>query len=316
MESAINAKTNQFISALSLELGNSSYQFPQEEIWYADINDIVSYNKERVLDPSKIICRYRKGSDSVINKFGTEYSIAPHFFIPNKTELGIDVVPESQEHKLAKNWFYNRVKNKKVIFKYANVYKPQEYNLQINISELDIDWNRVCIEAIVKNNKTQIADILIPFNRFHEYFGSGIVIEIQFSKQYEVTTESRETNWALKGFSVCWLWAEDFNKISEDIVELKDDLISLEPYCKILYKFKDKQIKDIRVITQELSRKIDEKMKSLNYPFVIGKCDICDKGYMTKRKSKLGGFFYSCSNWKNGCQHTISIPKECEDDTT
>jgi hypothetical protein len=306
METAINSKTKKIVSALSLEVGNTSYQFPHEEEWFADPNDILSYNQEKITDINKIICKYRKGCPSVMNKFGTEYSIAPCFFIPNKEELGINTIPESKEHKLVKNWFYNRIINKKVIFKYANVYKPQEYKLQINLNELDIDWDRVCIEGIVKNNKTQIADILIPFNRFHEYFGSGIVIEIQFSKQYEVTTEKRQTDWALKGFSVCWLWFDDFEKISEDIVELKEDIISLEPYGKILYNFKDKQIKDIRLVVQDLSRKVDEKMAELNYPFCIGECKNCCKGYMTKQKTKSGWRFYKCSVQ---CGHMIWLEK-------
>jgi len=78
LDFAINKTTGELISALALEL-NPSYIKYEEDTWYADPNMIESYDKEKVLDVTKIEVRYRKGSDSVINKFGTEYSIAPHF---------------------------------------------------------------------------------------------------------------------------------------------------------------------------------------------------------------------------------------------
>ncbi|GAJ16185.1 unnamed protein product, partial [marine sediment metagenome] len=176
MEGSYNSETNTYVTALSLEL-NVSYQFPKNEIWFADPNLIESYDKNKIKDITRIEVRFRKGCDSVIRKdTGKEYSIAPHFFIPNKTKLGINLVPESKEHKLAKNWIYNRIKNKNLKFKYSSVKRPFEYENEININDLEIDYNKIGIEVTVKNRKTQRADIIIPFKKYSELFGTGIVI--------------------------------------------------------------------------------------------------------------------------------------------
>jgi len=310
MEGAINSVTGKYVYAINLEL-NPSYLFPKNEKWYADPNNILSYDKEKIKDITKIEVRYRKGCDKIINWNGTEYSIAPCFYIPNKSKLGINIVPESKEHKLAKNWVYNRIKNKKLIFQYSTVHRPWDYDNEINIKDLDIDYSKVGIEITVKNNKTQRADIIIPLKKYDEFFGTGIIVEIQFSKQYDSTTEKRNYEWAFKGYSICWLWIDDFENISEEIIELKEDKLIIEPLQKILHDFSKKNLNEFRQKIQQLSRLIDKKMQELNYPFCIGECKVCGKGYMTKKKGNYG-WFYGCSNWREGCKHIIQIPKENE----
>ena len=321
MEGAINSTTNEYVSALRIEL-DSSYQFPKEELWYADPNEILTYDKEKVKDIKKIEVRFRKGNDEVQNYNGTIYSIAPCFFIPNKTELGINLIPESKEHKLAKNWIYNRIKKQMLIFQYSTATRPFDYVNTINIKDLNIDYSKVGIEVTIKNNKVQRADIIIPFNSFNILFGTGIVIEIQFSKQYEETTEKRNKEWAFKGYSICWLWIDDFKNISEEIIELKEDKLIIEPLGKILYDYQNKIERDIRLNIQELSRNltdktdtllnlIQEKMKELNYPFCIGECKKCHYGYMTKKKGKYG-YFYGCSNYPL-CKSIIKIEGDNND---
>jgi len=313
MNGAINSVTSKYIQALNLEL-DPSYQFPKEEKWFADPNDIEFYDKEKVEDISKIEVRYRKGNDSVMNWKGTEYSIAPCFFIPNKSELGIELIPESKEHKLAKNWIYNKIKNKNLKFIYSTVSRPWDYDNEINISELDVDYSKIGIEVVVRNSKTQRADIIIPFKSFHKLFGAGIVIEIQFSKQYDETTNKRNKEWAYKGYSLIWLWKDDFENVSENFIELKEDKLKIEILDKVLEEAQDKRLDELKQKTQTLSRMIDKKMDELNYPFALGECKKCNVGYMTKKKIKkglnVGKYFYACSNFPN-CRHAIFI----EDDS-
>ena len=311
MNGAINSTTKKYVQAWIIGV-DPSYQFPKDEKWYADPNDILSYDKDKVKDITKIEVRYRKGADGVINWNGTEYSIAPCFFIPNKTELGINTVPESKEHKLAKEWVYNRIKNKKLIFQYSTVHRPWDYNNEINIKDLNVDYEKIGIEITVRNNKAQRADILIPLKEYDEFFGTGIDIEIQFSKQQDSTTEKRSYKWAFKGYSICWLWIDDFENISKELIELKEDKLIIEPVQKILHDFSKKNLDEVRQKTQLLSRMIDKKMRELNYPFVIGECKVCGKGYMVKKKGKYG-WFYGCSNYPE-CRHIIKIP-DGEDDT-
>lgn len=312
MEDAYNQITGEYVKAITIEL-NPSYLEPYLEKWFADPNDIQDYDKEKVTDIKKIEVRYRKGNDSVINWNGTEYSIAPCFFIPNKTELGINTIPESREHKLAKNWLYNRIKNKKLSFFYSTVTRPFDYQNEISIEKLDVDYNKIGIEITVRNNRTQRADIIIPLKKYDEFFGTGIVVEIQFSKQWESTTEKRNNQWAFKGYSVCWLFIDDFENISEEIIELKEDKIKLEPIQKILHDFSKDNLQEYKTKIIELSRMIDLKMEELNYPFCIGECNQCGQGYMTKKYWKNGEkWFYGCSNFKGGCKHFIEIPNDTD----
>jgi len=311
MNGAINSVTNKYIYAINLEL-NPSYQFPKNEKWFADPNDILSYDKKQVKDITKIEVRFRKGCDKVINYNGTEYSIAPCFFIPNKTKLGINLIPESKEHKLAKNWIYNRIKNKKLSFIYSKANRPFDYENEINLTQLDVDFEKIGIEVTVQNNKVQRADIILPLKKYNEFFGTGIVIEIQFSKQWEVTTYKRNYEWAFKGYSVCWLFIDDFENISEELIELKEDKLKIDSFQKILHEFSEKNLDEYKHKTEKLARMINKKMDELNYPFCIGECKKCGVGYMTKKKNKFGNWFYSCSNWKEGCKHTINIPNETD----
>jgi len=82
----------------------------------------------------------------------------------------------------------HKIKNKNLKFIYSSVKRPREYDNELDIKYLDIDYNKIGIEITVKNNKTNRADVIIPFKNLHPVFGTGIVIEVQFSNQYESTT--------------------------------------------------------------------------------------------------------------------------------
>lgn len=305
MEGAFNKNTKEYVTALGIEL-NDSYKFPKEEVWFADSNEIESYDKDKVKNIKEVEVRYRLGNPSVFNYNGTEYSIAPCFFIPNKTELGINLIPESKEHKLVKNWIYNRIKNKSLKFKFSSVTKPYEYDNEVELTSLNVDYSRVGIEITVYNNKVNRADVIIPLNGKDHFFGCGIVIEIQFSRQLDKTTENRSNEWAFKGYSTCWLFIEDFNRISEDIIELKDEKLKITPLSKTLNEFYSKKERELKEEIQLFSRNVDEKLslidnkinylKMLNRPESLGECRKCHKGYLVKKKGKFG-YFYGCSNY-------------------
>lgn len=312
MEGAINAETGEYVKAVELEL-NASYQFPYETNWYLDPNDIEDYDKTKVKDISKVLVKYRKGKEYVIRTdTGTEYSIPPCFYIPNKKDLGIEYIPESKEHKLAKTWIYNKLKSNELKFVYSSVSRPFAYENQIPLSELNVDYSKIGIEILVKNNKRQVADIILPLKKYDSCFGFGIVVEIQFSKQEEKITKRRSYEWAFKGYSISWVWQSDFEKLSSDLIELKGKQeLFLQPTSKLIEEFKDNSIREVREKTENLSRQIDKKMEELNYPFSIGECKVCGEGYMTKKKNKKGGEFYGCSAFRiNGCGHSIQIPKK------
>jgi hypothetical protein len=224
MDTAINAKTGLVVNAWALELKDPMYQMPYEEKWFADLNNIESYDKEKVKNPKEIEVRFRKASYDVINYKGTKYDNPPSFFILNKEELGINTIPESKEHHLAKNWIYNAGKNGQISFIYSTATRPFDYSNKINLNQLKVAYDKVYIEVPIRTGrKKQRADIIIPFEEFHDLLGAGIVIEIQFSKQTDEEREERTINWALKGYSICWIKFDNFENIDEDFIQLKDN---------------------------------------------------------------------------------------------
>ncbi len=186
---AINSKTNEKVNSLIIEQ-NPSYQFIQKEMWFADPDEIDFCPKE--IDITRVEVRFREGKTNIINYNGTKYAISPHFFIPNKTKLRINTVPESKEHKLAKNWIYNKLKQKKLILRYSEINKPYKYFNEINLFDLPIDYNRIGIETnsssgIIETKTIRRADVICPFIIKHPILGNGIVFEIQFSNQKQKT---------------------------------------------------------------------------------------------------------------------------------
>jgi hypothetical protein len=261
---AINSKTNEKVNSLSVEL-NPSYQFIQEEEWFADVDEIESCPKE--IDINKIIVRFRKGAEA-ISVNGKEYDISPHFYIPNKSKLGINTIPESKEHKLAKNWIYNKIKSKSLIINYSEIKRPYKYNNSMNLFDLPIDYSKVGIETSVSTfggNKLRRADIICPFLKRHPLFGDGINFEIQFSKQQPRTKEDRELDWAIRGYSISWIFKGDFEEIGENQIELKNDSVNVSSFASLI-KFSKKQfVKKLKYTVQEECRKIDNKVRDMEY---------------------------------------------------
>ena len=159
---AINSETNEKVNSITIEQ-NPSYNFIEEDIWYADPDEIESCPKE--IDIEKIIVKFRQGHET-INYQGTKYIVSPHFFIPNKEKLGINTIPESKEHKLAKNWIYNKIKNKNLIINYSKINKPYKYSNKLNLFDLPIDFNKIGIEVTsskMGGTSSRRADVICPF---------------------------------------------------------------------------------------------------------------------------------------------------------
>jgi hypothetical protein len=270
---AINSKTGETVYAPTLET-NPAYEFIREEMWYADTDAIKDAPKE--LDINKIIVLFREGATDVVNPSGTKYDVSPHFYIPNKTELGINTIPESIEHKLAKNWIYNRLikpNQDKFLINYSKINKGQHYN-QFNLLELPIDKQNIdveCNSSLLK--RTRRADIICPFVVRHPILGNGIVFEIQFSKQKDKTRISRELDWAIRGYSIAWLYEDDFKYLSESIIETVKESIDVDSFDNLIKTNKEQHIKELKYTVQEEVRKVkqvvEEMKEEINKEVVI-----------------------------------------------
>ena len=256
---AINSRTKEKVNSLSIE-ENPSYQFIKEEKWFADPDEIESCPEKINLDTIEV--RFREGSQDIINWNGTSYDVSPHFYLPNKTKLGINTIQESKEHKLAKNWIYNKLKQKKLIINYSKINKPYKYSNKINLFDLPIDKKRIGIEVTsskIGNNSGRRADIICPFIIKHPILGNGIVFEIQFSRQKKKTKTSRELDWSIRGYSIAWLHKDDFNNISDFIIDLKKESVDVDSFANLIKQNNKSFVRDLKFVVQNECRKLDEK---------------------------------------------------------
>lgn len=325
---AINSVTGERVNALTVEQ-NPSYNLKEEETWYADPDEIRSCTEN--IDITKIRVRFRKGSIDVISINGVRYDISPCWFILNAKKLGINVIQESQEHKQAKNWFYDRLIKKNLMINYSDVSKPTKYQNSINLFELPLDILKIGIETrstTFGNRILRIADVICPLLKRHELFGNGIVIEVQFSKQYEKTRESRELDWAIRGYSIAWVYPEDVEWITPVLMKLKKESIDVDSFANLIKRNKKEFVRDLKYCVQEECRKIDEKI--LESTIIISKrvmeevefkskelfslrlnelrqelqpdCTEC-KLKMVLKRGKVG-IFWGCPNYRKGCRNT------------
>ncbi len=330
---AINSITNEKVNSLNIE-NNGSYQKPSEEIWFADPNEIDSCPSE--MDKTKIIMRYREGSTDHISSLGKKFDVAPHFFIPNKTKLGINTIPESKEHKLAKNWIYNKLNDKTFNINYSSVSKPYKYNNSINLFDLPIDYPLIGLETTSSTFGKKIyrrADVICPFIVKHPLLGNGVVFEIQFSKQTNKVRSDRELDWAIRGYSVAWLFIEDFEKLTEQLIILKKEEINVSSFAALIKLNNKSFIRNLKFEVQEQCRLLDNKkhdlisdidnffrlkmenvydinIESMIESYLDNKseeyqptCPACNIKMLLRNKKDGSGQFWGCTNFRiSGCK--------------
>jgi len=306
MFNAIHAETKKRVNSLNIE-DNSSFQYPGEEKWYADPNEII--DKGKVKDIQKIEVSFVKSHSKEIN--GMKYWWSPYFRVNNKNNLGVKVVNESPEHRMVKNFIYNKIKKNELKFVYSSINKPYKYDNKIWIgkNKEKIDNDKLGIEVTCKNNKVFVADIIIPFKKKDNFLGKGIIVEIQFSKENKKIKNKRTLDRALQGYSVSWYHKNDFEKIAKNHIKLKDDKLKVDSMYKILEKQKEKSLQDFRYYIEKHSRELDkkiEKLKQEKRDRIIGKkCEKCGVGRFRKVNGKYGKF-YACSNYPE-CDHKVTV---------
>lgn len=251
---AVNKNTKEKLNSIHL-LDNPKYRFPQEEKWFADWDEISNANeiKDKFKNGINVIYVNEK---ECISSLGNKYRCSPHFRIPNASKLGINIIPESPEHKMAKDWIYSCLKYDELVLYYSKVNKPEKYINTIKLSELPINKQRISIETNIIDVKTKRVDVICPLMITHPLFGNGISFEIQFSKQRKSTYEKRTFDAAFGGYSICWIGYDDFNKISNESIEIKKEVLKIDSFAGILNKSNTDHIKKLKFTVQEETRKI------------------------------------------------------------
>ena len=256
---AINKRTGERVRSFQV-YADPRYQLPKEDEWIADPDEISNWAeiKEKIPEPKVVYVKDKKYT----NYQGTPISSAPHFRVLNAKKLGINVVPESKEHKLAKNWIFNQIQRNQLKIYYSVKTKTKEAILPQPINLFNIDVANINIEERINSaKKLRIADVFVPFLIEHPVLGKGIVFEIQFSRQKKYVEERRTLEWALKGMSSVWLHLEDFEKISEIHIELKDNQLKIDSWLETLHYEKRRFAGNLVHKVQDQCLKLDKELK-------------------------------------------------------
>ena len=279
MEEAFNEETKDLVKAFHV-YKNATYQQEKYNCWYTtpkyliDNGLIINYDEIKDKHP-KIKVVYVKEKEYK-NFKNTLCWCSPHFRILNKKKLGIHTKPESQEHKMAKNWLYSIIKEggEDLNLYYSSIKKPFKAVNPIKISELDINTNAYGFheergdelkkERRIEGIKNNRVDVYLPFNKTHKLLGNGIVFEIQFTKQHDNTELNRTLDRITKGFSVVWIKKKDFKKISNENIKLKENRLLIHSFSALLY-YNNKQFgKKLISHVQEQSRLLDIKLLEID----------------------------------------------------
>ncbi len=257
MDRAINKKTDKLTSAFEV-YKNGSYQNLTKGEWIAPQDSI--HNWEEISEEDSYV-HYVKEKEYT-NWNGTDIWCSPHFAVYPHSKA--KTVIESPEHKMLKDWLFNRLKKDDLEIVYSKATKKYKYNNSNKLSELNIDWNNYSIEVPIRNIKNLRADILIPFKKPHPILGFGIIIEIQLSNQNEEATYNRSIDRAISGYSTVWLFKKDFN-ISEDNkeIDLKKNELKIFSFTSEL-KYNGKHFaKQLKFLVEEQCRFLDIKKQEL-----------------------------------------------------
>lgn len=253
MDFAYNKRTGLFVNALEV-YKNGAYQNTDKTEWIAPIDKVYNWGVLEKLNITEIPVFFK---NAVINKIdGHNKVIRRSCFskYPN-SPADTDTDGESELHKTLKNFIIERIIEDDIEF----VYSSSGNKNTIKISELDADiyQHRLDERSIQSSFKTR-ADILIPLKARNELFGNGIILEIQLSNQNDTETEKRTIQRGIQGYSVAWIFKDDFY-IKDDCIFLKKNYIELRSFKEIVSELADKKIeKQVETQLGLIEQKIDE----------------------------------------------------------
>lgn len=262
MDRGINKETEEIVVAF--EVGeNASYQ-DKKDCWIAPKDSIHNWDELEELNIKEIPIHY-VSEKRYKNWRGTDVACSPHFAI--YPDSPAETIQESKEHRMLKDFIYNAIKNQDVTLIISKLKRKKQELTKIKIKDLNeiIDWNKYDIEITNRGYKTLRADVLLPFKQRHELLGYGIDFEIQLQNQSERITYDRSIKWALQGFSVVWLFENDFYFNDDKTqIELKSNELKVFSYSQELYFSGKEFVKNLKRIVIEQSRLLDNKLNEIN----------------------------------------------------
>jgi hypothetical protein len=224
-----------------------AYKLETDPIWMNKVNDewllpdaeidnLLEVKKEN-LEP---LCSFIK------SHVRNDENVQCHFRSTNERVITFNEANESEEHMLAKHGIYYAILNNSLTFniggKSLAVKELPSFNMYIE-----------------KNIGIKRADVVLVFNKEDDILGKGIVIEIQLSLQNDYKTNIRSYDRALQGYSVVWLWDNNFQ-----LNELINTELRVTPFRKVLEEYSNLiQCEEAERIAK-YSLNVENKIKELN----------------------------------------------------
>lgn len=242
---AKHKKTGKIVSAERIN-SDASWIGCQNDEWVAPEGIVENIIDLKLKGINEVKMFYRKGSLREVNEKLTIWR--PCFFKENKEAILTEDRGESHEHKIAKEKIYNLLWDKNLKFVVGKDV--------LTIYDLP-DFEDILIEERLSDNKdSKIADIMIKLKKVSEYFGRGIIIEVQLSKQNNEITDYRTWKRVEEGYNTVWLFANDFDKEGN----LIDKRIVLKPFSQVKEEYQAIIDADISQRINSYGRILDTKL--------------------------------------------------------
>lgn len=208
MERAIESKTKTIVFwDQVLNEKYPEYMIPDQITFLADPELIDAATVPANININEIPVIFRKRHLKYNSVSNTTFDVRGAFCFKNN-DLGICEKGESDFHKYLK-----QIASKIRFQRYVSI----KAGNALETSYEDVPINTVRSEAVMSNELMDIrGDVTVFFTTPHQVFGTGLIIEIQLSKQDDPTKQHRTIQRNTFGFSVCWIERDHADEIVKD----------------------------------------------------------------------------------------------------
>lgn len=242
MLKAIHKKSGELVSASKIEF-DASWKGTKDDKWIAPYSEIKKDKLEELEGEDPEVSFIGKHSrKNLVNKD----FVAPHFKAKNKKVSRV-IKPESYEHRFAKQTIYQEIWDNNIII------EGERIRDKFDIDNIDIESRKS------SSGKAIVADVIVEFKEEDKRYGKGIIFEIQFSYQNKEETEERTYDRVLEGFSVVWLWEDDF----DEEMNINKNKLSPTPFIKAIENYTELKEKELRDKLRNLSRDAEKKINTI-----------------------------------------------------
>lgn len=116
------------------------------------------------------------------------------------------------------------------------------------------------------------ADVLFEFKTWNQLLGNGVVFEVQLSDIADASAQQREADWIKNGYSVAWLYPNDFS----DNMYVKDEItiqkiwgIEVSSLCKTMLDTITDKERNISRMVQDLDAMTGKSCRTCDFSAIM-----------------------------------------------